>query len=305
MFKRKIPNQKYYSNRGNDLRARRAFNNKLHIAKDIAVKLSIVLLFGGVIYAIFFTPILAVKDIAVEGNKVVNSDDIRGVIVSVTEQKIFRIFNNNILLISPADMENAIMDRFANIESVKVEKKFPQAVKVAIKEKPADIAWCNKIKVEKVKVEKNVSGEDILASEIPQCYLSDEEGVIYEKIGDNVAAESIKVFRDESIEIGDKISDESLKNFIRKIFYNFNSKTGLDLSYLYILPSASRELHLVTGGGWKIYFDLNRGADEQISDLSAFIKDELKKNNNKSMDYDYIDLRVVDRIIVKQKNETK
>ncbi len=69
-----------------------------------------------------------------------------------------------------------------------------------------------------------------------------------------------------------------------------------------MFPFASRELHLVTNKNWKIYFDLNRGAEEQISVLSAFIKDELKKNDNKSLNYEYIDLRIIDRIIVKPKN---
>lgn len=302
MFRRRSSERNRYSNRGNKLRNRRALGNIFYAIKNLAVKTSVVFLFVGIIYAILFTPVLAVKNVIIEGNKAITSSEIEEIIISLANRKILKIFNNNLLLINTVEMENAVISRFANIDTIKIEKKFPQTVKVVIKEKPADISWCNKIIIEKAADEKKVSADGTMASEISQCYLSDEEGVIYKKIGDGAAAESIKVFRDEPIEIGIKISDENLKNFIRKIFYDLNNKTGLSLAYLYALPPASRELHLVTRENWKIYFDLNRGAEEQIGVLSAFIKNELKENGNKSADYDYIDLRVVDRIYYKAKN---
>ncbi|MDP3057190.1 MAG: FtsQ-type POTRA domain-containing protein [bacterium] len=305
MFRGRSSSQNYYSNRGSEPRGRRALSNKLHAIKNFVIRMSVVFLIGGIIYEIFFTPILAVKNVIVEGNKVVNSDEIREMIISRANQKIFKMINNNLLLIDPAGMESAVINRFGNINAVKIEKKFPQTIKVIITEKPADISWCNKIKIEKITNDKNAPSDEVLSYEIPQCYLSDENGLIYEKIGDSVSGGSVKVFRDEPIEMGIKIGDENLKNFIRKISYDFNNKTGLNLAYLYILPLAERELHLITNENLKIYFDLNRGADEQISDLSAFIKDELKKNGNKSMNYEYIDLRIVDRINVKPKNEAK
>lgn len=303
MFRRKIPNQKYYSNRGNELRARRLLNNKLVVLKNLIIRLSFVFLIGGVFYAVFFTPVLAIKKVAVSGNKVINSADIEGMVMAFAGQKKWKVFSNdNFLLLDSVSLEKAILERFGNMDAATVEKEFPDTINVIIKEKPADIAWCNKIKIEKVKAEKNAPADELSSYEIPQCYLSDENGLIYEKIGDNVTNESIKVFRNEPIEMGSKISDESLKNFIRKIFYGFSDKTGLSLAYLYILPPAERELHLVTNDNLKIYFDLNRSADEQISDLGAFIKNELKVNNNKGLNYEYIDLRIVDRINVKPKS---
>lgn len=305
MFRKQSHSQNYYSNRGNELRSRRALSNKFHIVKNIAIKLCIVLLMGGVFYLILLTPVLGVKNIIIEGNKAINSGEVKEIAIERASQKIYNIFYSNLLILDPADMEGAIRSRFGNIDTVKIEKKYPQTIKVIIKEKPADISWCNKIRVEKITNEKNVPRGELSSYEIPQCYLSDEEGVIYEKVSDSEPENAIKVFRDEPIEMGNNISDENLKNFIRKISYNFNSKTGLSLDYLYLLPLASRELHLVTSENLKIYFDLNRGADEQISDLSAFIKNELKAIGDKNINYEYIDLRVVDRIIVKPKNETK
>lgn len=305
MFRRQTHSQNYYSNRGSELRSRRALSNKFQIIKKLAFKLCVVFLFGGIIYAILFSSVLAVKNIAVEGNKAINSNEIKEIILSLVSQKKWKIFNNNVLLISAADAESAIRNRFGNIDTVRIEKKFPQGIKVFIKEKSADIAWCNKIIVEKIKNVKNVPSDEVLPGEIPQCYLSDEEGIIYEKIGDNVAGDSVKVFRDEPIEMKSKISDENLKKFIRTIFYNFNGKTGLSLNYLYMLPPASRELHLATNENLKIYFDLNRDADGQLSDLAALVKDATKKNDDIGKNYEYVDLRIVDRIIVKLKPEVK
>jgi len=305
MFRKRTHSQNYYTNHGNELRSRRAFSNKLHIIKNFALKLCAVILFGGIIYIILFTPVLAVKNIDIEGNKAINSDEVKQIIILLASQKKWKIFNNNLLLIDPAKIESAIKSRFANIDAIRIEKKFPQTVKVVIKEKSADILWCNKIIVQKIADEKKASSDEAPANGISQCYLSDEQGIIYEKIGDTAASDVIKVFRDEPIAIETKISDENLKNFIRNIFYNFNSKTGLKLAYLYMLPPASRELHLITREKMTIYFDLNRGADEQVDVLNAFLKNELKENNNKSIDYDYIDLRVVDRIYFKAKNQVK
>lgn len=305
MFKRRPLNQNYYSNRGNEWRNRRAFGNKIHIIKNLVFRTGAVILSGMILYAILFSPVLAVKNIIVEGNKAINGDEIKKIIISIGSQKKWKIFNNNILLIDPAGVESAVRSRFVNIDTIKIEKKFPQTIKIVIKEKSADIAWCNKIKAGKIANEKKISGGEVLASEIPQCYLSDESGIIYEKVGDAVPIDSVKVFRDEPIAIGLKISDENLKNFIRSIFYNFNNKTGLNLAYLYMFPVSERELRLITKENLKIYFDLNRGADGQLAVLNAFIKNELKNNDNKAANYDYIDLRVVDRVYYKVKNEVK
>lgn len=294
MFRRRLHSQNYYSNRGNKMRSRRALGNIFRTIKNLAGKTCVVFLFGGIIYAILFTPLLAVKNVIVEGNKAITSGEIEKIIISLAVQKIFKIFNNNLLLINPADMESAITNRFGNIDNVKVEKKFPQTIKIIIAEKPADISWCNKITIEKVAKDKNSSKEKAAALETAQCYLSDEDGIVYQKIINEASANSIKVFRNEPISMGVRISDDATKIFIRKLAANFNKKTGLVFSQFYAPDISSRELHAITDKGWKIYFDLNRDTIDQLDVLNSALKNTIPETDKAKMDY--INLLVPDRV---------
>ncbi len=256
----------------------------------------------------FFSSFFKVEKIVVSGNKAVNADEVRQTVEIVANKKVYKFLDNSLILIRTGDIEKAIMEKFNNVNNISVAKKFPKTIVISIMEKPADILWCNRIKVEKVlspaKASENNSeaaGIENLSSDASQCYLSDEANIIYAKAQGDTAAGGVKIFRDDSIIIGDKIADNTVKTFIRVLSNNFNSKTGLEFSYLYLPPLASRELHLITKNGWKIFFDLNRSADDQIDVFNSVWQESIPENYKNNMEY--IDLRVQGRVPWKPKNE--
>jgi len=104
---------------------------------------------------------------------------------------------------------------------------------------------------------------------------------------------------DAPIAIGSKVADDRLKNFIRQIANDFNQKTGLPVVSLYIPSVASKEVHLLTDEGWKIYLDVNRDLDGQILVLNNVLKNGIPQPDRQKMDY--IDLRVENRVYYKTK----
>lgn len=250
------------------------------------------------VYLFFFTSTFNVKNITISGNKAIDESAIRETADAIAGKKIMGIFNNNILLVKTSEIEDAIKNKFGGVSGISVEKKFSRTLEINITEKPIDISWCNRIKIERVS-ESGKKSETNAPLETAQCYFSDEENIIYAKVPDGLLADSVKVFRDDLININAKAGDKALTAFVRELTINFNRKIGLTLDYLYLPPLASKEIHLVTTDGWKIYFDLNRNINDQLWVLSSVLKSKIPDSDKKNLDY--IDLRVTDRVNYKTK----
>lgn len=301
---------RYFSSsiRRSGLAYSRVAKNRSMSIKSLLSKILLILVFAGVGYALFFSPVFKASKINVSGNNTVSADEIRSVAENISNRKVYRFFNNNLILIKSEEIEKAIREKFNNVSSASAVKKFPQTLDIVIVEKPADILWCNRIKVEKISSAAKIAesgqpptAEEASHQEASQCFFGDELNMIYAKSQDGAASPGIRIFRDDPIAIGDRIADESLKNFIRTLARDFNFKTGLEYSYLYLPAISSRELHLVTKGGWKIFFDLNRPAEDQLDVLNSVWREAIPEKYKNDMEY--IDLRVQDRVPWKPRNE--
>lgn len=283
---------------GRSLGKERLSKHKFSAAKAYFIKFLFFAAVAASVYLFFFTSALNVKNITVIGNKAIDENAIRETASAVTGKKIMGIFNNNILLVKTSEVESAVKNKFAGISGVSVAKKFPRTLEIAITEKPIDISWCNRIKIDRVSGSGQKPENNALL-ETAQCYFGDENNIVYEKVPDGFLTGSVRVFRDDPISINAKMGDNALTDFIRELAANFNRKTGLNLDYFYLPPLDSRELHLATSEGWQIYFDLNRNADDQLWVLNNVLKNTIPDSEKKSLDY--VDLRVIDRVIYKTK----
>lgn len=287
-----------YGGHHHDAHKERMKKNKIMALKSFFGKFLLLSVFCVSVYFFLFSSVLSVEKITIRGNKMIGEDAVREIANNITSRKKFKIFNNNVLLLNASDISEAIKKQFNNINSVSVIKKFPRDLEISIVEKPTDIAWCNRIKIEKV-----TSGETNSAETAPmetaQCYFSDENNIIYEKISGEPQADSIKVFRDDQINIGAEIVNGQTADFIRNLAANFTRITGIEADYFFLPPISSRELHLATKDGWKIYFDLNRKSDDQLWVLNNVLKSKISDSEKQHLDY--IDLRVIDRVNYKTK----
>jgi len=280
-------------------RRERARRNIFFALRSIIYKIMILAVLGGAFYFLFFSSFFSVKNIEISGNNLIAGEEIKKAVMEVADRKIFKIFSNNLLLIRKADIEDSIKSKFSNITTLEVDRKFPGSLKIAVKEKPIDILWCNAIKVEKIIAKKSAEEKEPVLTEAYQCYFSDEENNVYRKAEGEMGKNSIKVFRDEGINLGARIGDDELKKFIREINANFASKIGLAVNYLYLPSISLREMRIFTAKGWKAYFDTTRSANEQIDVLNNVLKTAMTEKEKEELDY--VDLRVVDRVYFKVK----
>ncbi len=279
------------------------------IVKGLFLKLFVLTAVILAIYLLVFSEFFRIKNVIVSGNRAIGEEEIKKEILDFSRKKFLKIFPRNLIFVKTADLESVVKSRFNNVVSgIAVKKVFPATVKVEIKEKPRDISWCNKVKIERIgqAAKKSAQNEPNTseaqnappASESAKCFFADENNVIYEKSGTEPSG-SIMVFTDASIAIGYKIADDQLKNFIRQIASEFNSQTGLPVVSAYIPSIASREVHLLTGEGWKVYLDVNRDLDGQILVLNNVLKNSILQPDRQKLDY--IDLRVENRVYYKIK----
>lgn len=288
----------------------RLAKNRAVSAKSILIKIFIALVFAGFGYLLFFSSIFKVREFIVSGNTTISADEVRQAAQDIAARKIYKLIDNNLILIKTEEIEKAIQEKFNSVESVSAVKKFPKKLVISIVEKPMDILWCNKISVEKVALSPKDADNNLapavsenISQDTSQCYFSDGANIVYRKATGKESESGVKVFKDDMIKIGDKISDDTVRSFVRSLAKTFNFKTGLEFSYLYLPPISSRELHLAAKDGWKIFFDLNRPAEDQLDVFNSVWRESIPESYKNSNNIEYIDLRVISRVSWKPKNE--
>jgi len=142
-----------------------------------------------IIYFIFFSQLFLLKEIKVEGNKNVLSDNIKGIINNNTSQPILGFIpGNNFFLNKDEEIETVLLNEFSEIESVEVNKKFPRLLEIKITEKTPLIIWCK----------------------LDNCFYIDNNGTAFLSAGKKIFTEKdekiIKII--EQMEIAEETEDK-------------------------------------------------------------------------------------------------
>ncbi len=96
-----------------------------------------------IFYFVFFSEFFAIKKIDIKGNQAISSANIEEVIKDKSFASVLGIFSeNNFFLNNKEKAKKSLLEKFPEIETIKVEKKFPNALEVEITEKNPLILWC-------------------------------------------------------------------------------------------------------------------------------------------------------------------
>lgn len=292
----------------NKLTHSRLAKNRFLFFKHFLSKILFFVILASFGYILFFSSFFKTTKIIISGNTIINTDEVRLIVENIAQKKVFNFFNNTLILMENEEIKKKIREKFNNIENINIVKSFPKTIIISISEKPSDLLWCTKIKVEKMPLPTQFIGnnsqlitKENSIQETSQCYFSDESNILYNKIQSDEVPGSIKIFQDDSLFIGKTVSDNAVKKFIRELSKNFYYKTGLQFSYLYLPAISLRELHLFTKNGWKIIFDLNSSINDQLDILNNVWKDIIPEENKNNNNIEYIDLRLPGRVIWKPK----
>jgi hypothetical protein len=96
--------------------------------------------------------------------------------------------------------------------------------------------------------------------------------------------------------IGDRIMTNYEVDFIYRAEASFEDKVGIPVISIWWLKR-EKELHMWTQKYFKVMMTFSRSVDSQIQDMIIALQDVKLKRKN----FEYIDLRVADKVFVKPK----
>ncbi|MFA6190090.1 MAG: FtsQ-type POTRA domain-containing protein [Candidatus Staskawiczbacteria bacterium] len=266
--------------------------DKLHRAKPkksifkmlwfwILLLILIVIISG--FYFLFFYPGLQIKNILISGNVKINTQNLNDATYNYIEKELASFFNikitsKSILLVNTKEVNKKILEKFPEIEKLKINKKLPQTMTLAIVERKPIGAYCDQIS--------------------NNCFMIDPTGTIFELLT-TIPADTTIVRQNMATSqafLGQKVISQNIITAIYKIKENLKNSFQIDLKEA--LVTSPIRLDVNTSNNWKAYFDLSPKADidAQIKKLNLLLGGEIATDNIKNLKY--IDLRPKDRAIV-------
>jgi cell division septal protein FtsQ len=252
-------------------------------------RLALLVFIGSVIYILFFSQFLEVKEVYLNGVSELNYNDVYGKITGPMEGKYFNaVPKNNLLLVSKKRIEKDLLDNFRKISSVEVEKIFPDKIRVKIIERKALLLWCS----------------------AGPCYIIDENGYAYS--GADFESDEIKqnhLIRVADISakpviMGEKILSGDYISFVSSIKDELNKEMGLPITDEYQTQSRiASEARVKTEEGWDIYFNADLPIEGSVLSLKTFMEKEINQDQRNNLEY--IDLRAENKVYYKFKDESQ
>jgi cell division septal protein FtsQ len=238
--------------------------------------------FGISFWFLFFSNYTEIKEIQVKSNKI-ERKSIEEIFYNFQKEKYFNfISKNNFFLFPQKTFKNKIKNQFELVREVNFENSFPGIFRVEVTEREAIVVWCSQ----------------------DQCFLMDEQGVIFREITENEKEESFGeylIVRDDSMRrgaLGDKIEDGQLTVFINNTKDKLKEELELKIEREITTPSLlSQEIRIKTDEGWQLYLDTRQNIEEQISLLKEVLEGSIENKDK----LEYVDLRVEGKVIYKTK----
>lgn len=235
----------------------------------------------GIFYILVFWEKFQVAEIKISGNQKVSTKDIENIVLSNITKKIFsfgkiEIVSKSIFLVNQKQIAQEIENRFAQVETARIKRKFPQSLILEIIERRPFAVFCGNI--------------------AEKCFFIDKNGVIFESV--ETAPESFIIIRqspEKELFLGQKIIDKNVIEGISEINKNLNENFQIDVKEAAI--SLPEKLEIKTSENWQIYFNLEFDIDLQVTKLELLLKQEIPPENRKNLEY--IDLRFKDRAYYK------
>ena len=249
---------------------------------------------AGSAYGIFFTPFFQIKHIEIRGNKNIAEEELRQAVSEPLSGHVVFFKKSHFLLANAAGVAAKIQAVFPEIESVAVQKKFPDKVRVTVQERQGIATWCQN---KTLSIELEGSQEQTTRS-IRQCFTLDKQGVIFEEMESakevTLSAEGVEAALGD--QVVDPVALERMLQFQRSVdAFPLFEQVGLRV--LSLLVVSKERVNAGISEGWEIYFNPSAGVDWQIQKVKLVLEQEISSQRRPFLEY--IDLRFGDQAYIK------
>lgn len=227
---------------------------------------------GSFVYGIVWYDKFQVKTIEVSGNIKSSIQDIQALAFEGIETKLAGVSSQSIFLASKKRITGALLDSLPGVEAVMLQKKFPDAISITVKERQPASVFC----------------------ESQQCFYLDGNGIIFEKLDQLPQGFFIMRQSDEKkATLGQKAVDATTIAMSLKIAKNLQDNFQINITGVLV----ASPLVITTSEGWKLYFNPAEDIDMQIAKMIALLAQEISPARRK--DLQYIFLQYKDRAYYK------
>jgi len=255
------------------------------IFRKIIISISLASFLGVVFYALFFSGYLQITSITVKGAENLDADLIKNFTFGKISGKYFdTLEKNNIMLISSDKISRSIADKFRRIEDISLEKKFPDTLEVAIKERRSMMVLCS----------------------AGICFIIDDKGFPYAGAdfeSDDLKENELFVLNDDgnrAVKIGEKALDPDYIQYLLDIKDRLKGDLDLEIEKDYRTPKLiSGDIRVKTSEGWMIYVDVAIPIQKEIEMLKLVLAEKIEKE--KRTELEYVDLRTDNKVYYKFK----
>ena len=217
-------------------------------------------------YFFLFSNYFQVKEIIITGQKKVSTKDLKLIVEKKLEKKLLFFRTKSIFLVNLSEIRADILKNFPQVAQIKLQRDFPDALDVIIRERLAVAQWCQE-----------------------RCFLIDKEGIIFEEISEE-SNQYLKIKSQNQIfnlNFGKKILESELLTSILEIESKLKENFKIPLEE--ILVVSEKRFNAKTSEDWQIYFNSKEDLDWQLTKLKTLLEKEIPQERRK--DLEYIDVR--------------
>lgn len=231
-----------------------------------------------------------IQTIFINGLNMVSEEDVRKKVISTLEHSYFAglVSYRFLPAASVQIIADAIKHTFPLIADVHIEKKFPNALTISVKERIMFGILCNDAINKKVLPEKQIA---------IQCAYLDTQGIAYASAPQTIGFLILKISTDNAeIAIGKQAIDPAMMRRIADINAKLSSIIGSPITGYQLLRNASREVRAISRMGFFIIINRDDDLNHAFSVLATVLKKEIGSKHNR---LDYIDLRFGNKVFYK------
>lgn len=221
-----------------------------------------VILFS-ILYFLFFSQTFQIEKIIVTGEEKVAKEDFKLLVEKKLESKILFFKTKSIFLVNLNEIKKDILNNFPQVAEVEIGRGFPDALNIVVVERFGLDVWC----------------------QTEQCFLVDNEGVIFEEIFD-IDPEAFKIknlAQVSELKLGDKVIEKEKLNQILDIESKLRDNLKIPLTAVAII--SEERFNIKTLEGWEIYFNPEGDIEWQLTKLGAVLEEEILPENRKNLEY--------------------
>lgn len=235
----------------------------------VGIALCIELLFYGIVLSPFFQ----IQEVRAEGNEEVSEDNIKDVVLERLWGKFLFFPTASFLFVDTQEIEHALLDAVPELESVSVQREFPNMLIVTVQEREVVALLCQEL----------------------HCVAVDEGGIAFKET--DPSPESIQIYGGQSLSLKETV----IKKDVLAAILNFAKEAARHSLFLqgelsFEIVSENR-VHAHTKEGWSVYFTHTQDLSWQVTKLQSVLENKILPEKRRKLEY--IDVRFGDQAYFK------